>query len=109
MSLLPTMCGVGDRVTLKCGAQLWDGVTLEDDVFVGSHALLLKDKFPRGKPETDQRTLIRAGASIGAKATIMPGVTVGKKAVVEVGAVVTHDVPCARHRDRPPGAHHRLC
>lgn len=86
---------VGDRVTLKCGAQLWDGATLEDEVFVGSNALLLKDEFPRGKPQPgpNQPTLIRAGAAIGANATIMPGLTIGRKAVVEVGAVVTHDVP----------------
>jgi acetyltransferase-like isoleucine patch superfamily enzyme len=86
---------VGDRVTVKSGVQLWDGVTLEDDVFVGPNATFTNDPFPRSKqyPESFSRTVIRKGASIGANATILPGVTVGQHAMVGAGSVVTKDVP----------------
>ena len=74
---------VGDRVTVKCGVQLWDGVTLEDDVFVGPNATFTNDPFPRSgrRPAEFTRTLVRRGASIGANATLLPGVTVGPQAV----------------------------
>lgn len=86
---------VGDRVTVKCGVQLWDGVTLEDDVFVGPNATFTNDPFPRSRqrPEAYSRTLIRRGASIGANATILPGLVIGQDAVVGAGSVVTRDVP----------------
>ena len=86
---------VGDRVTVKCGVQLWDGVTLEDDVFVGPNATFTNDAFPRSgqRPAEFTRTLVRRGASIGANATLLPGVTVGAGAMVGAGAVVTRDVP----------------
>ena len=86
---------VGDRVTVKCGVQLWDGVTLEDDVFVGPNATFTNDPFPRSgrRPTELTRTLVRLGASIGANATLLPGVTVGARAMVGAGAVVTRDVP----------------
>ena len=86
---------VGDRVTVKCGVQLWDGVTLEDDVFVGPNATFTNDPFPRSRqyPERFARTTVRAGASIGANATLLPGIEIGQGAMVGAGAVVTHDVP----------------
>lgn len=86
---------IGDRVTIKCGVQLWDGITLEDDVFVGPNATFTNDPFPRSKvyPEQFARTLVRHGASIGANATILPGLTIGPRAMVGAGAVVTRDVP----------------
>ena len=86
---------VGDRVTVKCGVQLWDGVTLEDDVFVGPNATFTNDPFPRSRqrPEQFSRTTVRAGASIGANATLLPGIEIGRGALVGAGAVVTHDVP----------------
>lgn len=86
---------VGDRVTIKCGVQLWDGVTLEDDVFVGPNATFTNDRFPRSRqrPESYARTLVRAGASIGANATILPGLTLGRASMIGAGAVVTVDVP----------------
>ena len=86
---------VGDRVTVKCGVQLWDGVTLEDDVFVGPNATFTNDIFPRSgqHPESYAKTLVRKGASIGGNATILPGVTVGAGAMVGAGSVVTRDVP----------------
>ena len=86
---------IGDRVTIKCGVQVWDGITLEDDVFVGPNATFSNDQFPRSRqhPEHYARTLVRRGASIGANATILPGLTIGEKAMVGAGAVVTSDVP----------------
>lgn len=86
---------IGDRVTIKCGVQLWDGVRLETDVFVGPNATFINDVFPRSKhyPAKFSQTVVREGASIGANATIMAGLTIGRKAMVGAGAVVTHDVP----------------
>lgn len=86
---------VGDRVTVKCGVQLWDGVRLEDDVFVGPNATFTNDPYPRSKqyPAEYTKTVIKKGASIGANATILPGIVVGMHAMVGAGAVVTKDVP----------------
>lgn len=86
---------VGDRVTVKCGVQLWDGVTLEDDVFVGPNATFTNDRFPRSRQYPDQfpRTVVRAGASIGANATLLPGIEIGEGAMIGAGAVVTRSVP----------------
>jgi acetyltransferase-like isoleucine patch superfamily enzyme len=86
---------IGDRVTIKCGVQIWDGITLEDDVFVGPNATFTNDVFPRSghPPAVYLKTVVRRGASIGANATILPGLTVGANAMVGAGAVVTRDVP----------------
>ena len=86
---------VGDRVTVKCGVQLWDGVTLEDDVFIGSNATFTNDLEPRSRnlEPTLLPTSVKKGASIGANATILPGLTIGEGAMVGAGAVVTKDVP----------------
>jgi acetyltransferase-like isoleucine patch superfamily enzyme/dTDP-4-dehydrorhamnose 3,5-epimerase-like enzyme len=86
---------VGDRVTVKCGVQLWDGVRLEDDVFVGPNATFSNDRFPRSRqrPPTFAQTLVQRGASIGANATLLPGITIGAGAMVGAGAVVLRSVP----------------
>jgi UDP-2-acetamido-3-amino-2,3-dideoxy-glucuronate N-acetyltransferase len=86
---------VGNRVTVKCGVQLWDGVTLEDDVFVGPNVTFTNDMFPRSgqHPESYAKTLIKKGASLGGNSTILPGITVGAGAMVGAGSVVTRDVP----------------
>ena len=86
---------VGDRVTVKSGVQLWDGVRLADDVFVGPNVTFTNDVFPRSKvyPATFARTVVGAGASLGANATILPGLSIGRDAMVGAGAVVTKDVP----------------
>lgn len=86
---------VGDRVTVKCGVQLWDGITLEDDVFIGPNATFTNDKRPRSKqyPEAFQRTVVQRGASIGANATLLGGITIGAGAMIGAGSVVTRDVP----------------
>ncbi len=82
---------VGDRVTVKYGVQLCDGVELENDVFIGQNAAFSGETFPRG--ERRVKTLVKRGASIGANATILPGITIGERAVIGAGSVVTHDVP----------------
>src|SRR6266542_774033 len=86
---------IGDRVTIKCGVQVWDGVRLGDDVFVGPNATFTNDLFPRSKqyPEKFLETVVRPGASIGANATILGGVEIGRGAMVGAGAVVTKSVP----------------
>jgi acetyltransferase-like isoleucine patch superfamily enzyme len=86
---------IGDRVTIKCGVQIWDGITLEDDVFVGPNATFTNDPFPRSRirPEQFSLTLVRAGASIGANATILPGLVIERGAMIGAGAVVTRNVP----------------
>ncbi|WP_341860053.1 WxcM-like domain-containing protein [Qipengyuania sp. GPGPB31] len=85
---------IGDDVTIKCGVQLWDGVTLESGVFVGPNASFTNDRMPKSKQflETFERIIVREGASIGANATILPGVTIGRHAMVGAGAVVTRPV-----------------
>jgi len=86
---------VGDRVTVKCGVQLWDGVVLEDDVFIGPNATFTNDPMPRSRHRPDEysHTVVRAGASIGANATLLPGIEIGLGAMVGAGAVVTESVP----------------
>jgi UDP-2-acetamido-3-amino-2,3-dideoxy-glucuronate N-acetyltransferase len=86
---------LGDRVTVKCGVQLWDGVTIEDDVFIGPNATFTNDPFPRSRkrPERFERTVVQRGASIGANATILPGVVIGRDSMVGAGAVVTRSTP----------------
>ena len=86
---------IGDRVTVKCGVQLWDGARIEDDVFIGANAAFSNDPSPKSKQRPDQpkRIWVRAGASIGANTTILPGLTIGPGALVSDGSVVTRDVP----------------
>lgn len=86
---------VGNRVTIKCGVYLWDGLRLGDDVFVGPNVTFTNDKFPRSRqrPASYLKTTIECGASIGANATILPGLRIGRNAMVGSGAVVTRDVP----------------
>lgn len=86
---------IGNRVTVKCGVQLWDGLRIADDVFIGPNATFANDKFPRSGNRNFQlcTTVVELGASIGAGATILPGVKIGERAMVGAGAVVTQDVP----------------
>ncbi len=86
---------LGDRVTVKCGVQLWDGIVIADDVFIGPNVTFTNDRFPRSKVQPAQyaRTTVQAGASLGANATILPGLTIGSRAMIGAGAVVTRSVP----------------
>ncbi|MFZ3073205.1 MAG: acyltransferase [Thermodesulfobacteriota bacterium] len=85
---------IGDRVTIKSGVQLWDGITVEDDVFIGPNVSFTNDRYPksRSKGWKMERTVVKKGASIGAGAVILPGITIGEGAVVGAGAVVVKDV-----------------
>lgn len=98
---------VGDGVTIKNCVHLWEGVTIEDGVFVGPGTMFTNDSYPRSRrfQEGSDRyrdanwlrpTLVRNGASIGASAIILPGVTLGEYCMVGAGALVTRDV--APHR-----------
>lgn len=86
---------IGDRVTVKSGVQLWDGLRIGDDAFIGPNVTFTNDKFPRSKqyPEAFPPTEIGAGASIGANATILPGIRIGRQAMIGAGSVVTRSVP----------------
>lgn len=85
---------IGDRVTIKPGVQIWDGLRIENNVFIGPNVTFVNDKTPRSKhyPEAFQSTIIKTKASIGANATILGGITIGKYAMVGAGSVVTKNV-----------------
>lgn len=89
---------LGDRVTVKNAVLVWNGVTIEDDAFVGPAATFTNDRAPRsrtfatGRPWL-ARTHVGRGASVGANATVLAGVTIGAFAVVGAGAVLLNDVP----------------
>lgn len=87
---------VGDRVTVKSGVQLWDGLRVEDDVFIGPNVTFTNDRFPRSRAYPEDgfpRTVVRRGASVGGGATILPGIEIGERAMIGAGAVVTRSVP----------------
>ena len=94
---------VGHRCKISSHSFLCEGVTLEDEVFIGHNVTFINDRYPRactsdGKQQTEQdwkcaRTLIKRGASVGSGATLLCGVTVGERAIVGAGSVVTKDVP----------------
>jgi UDP-2-acetamido-3-amino-2,3-dideoxy-glucuronate N-acetyltransferase len=86
---------IGDHVTIKCGVYIWDGIELQDYVFVGPNVTFTNDKFPRSKqyPERYARTVVCKGASLGANATLLPGLVIGDHSMVGAGAVVTRTVP----------------
>lgn len=86
---------VGDNVTIKSGVFIWDGSRIEDDVFIGPNATFTNDVMPRSKqyPDVFKGITVQKGASIGANATILPGINIGQYAMVGAGAVVTKDVP----------------
>lgn len=94
---------VGRRVKVSSHTFICEGVTLEDEAFIGHGVIFINDRYPRatrsdGQPQEDEDwqcvpTLVKRGASIGSNATILCGVTIGEHAIVGAGAVVTHDVP----------------
>ena len=85
---------IGNNVTIKCGVQLWDGTIIEANVFIGSNATFTNDKHPKSRNNNWEckGIIIKKGASIGAKATILPGITIGEGSVVGAGAVITKNV-----------------
>lgn len=86
---------IGNRCTIKCGVQIWDGVELEDEVFIGANVSFTNDKYPRShcKDWNLLKTKVCKGATIGAGSTILPGLTIGEGAMIGAGSVVTKDVP----------------
>ncbi len=85
---------IGNSVTIKPGVQIWDGLRIEDHVFIGPNATFTNDLLPRSKqyPEAFSKTILKEGCSIGANATLVAGNTIGKYAMIGAGSVVTSDV-----------------
>jgi UDP-2-acetamido-3-amino-2,3-dideoxy-glucuronate N-acetyltransferase len=85
---------IGNNVTLKCGVYIWNGITIEDEVFIGPNVTFINDRTPRSKKHLNStlKTLIKKGASIGANATILGGVTIGEYAMVGAASMVTKDI-----------------
>jgi acetyltransferase-like isoleucine patch superfamily enzyme len=86
---------IGNNVTIKSGVQLWNGLRVEDDVFIGPNVTFTNDLVPRSKQYHDSflKTELKRGASIGANSVIIAGHTIGEYALVGAGSVVTKDVP----------------
>jgi acetyltransferase-like isoleucine patch superfamily enzyme len=88
---------LGNKVTVKNGVQVWDKVTVEDEVFLGPNATFTNDFNPRAAVRKSRDeflpTLIKRGSSIGANATVVCGVVIGEQAFIGAGSVVTRDVP----------------
>ncbi len=86
---------IGNRVTVKNGISLWEGLEIEDDVFLGPNAAFTNDMFPRSKRHSGNilKTILKKGCSVGANATILCGITLGKYCMVGAGSVVTKNVP----------------
>jgi acetyltransferase-like isoleucine patch superfamily enzyme len=86
---------IGDRVTVKNGVSLYDGLRIQDDVFIGPNVTFTNDLFPRSQqhPKDFPLTIVQNGASIGGGAVILPNLTIGRYAMVGAGAVVTTSVP----------------
>ena len=94
---------IGQRCKVSSHSFVCEGVTVEDEVFIGHGVMFINDLYPRatsydGRLQTEadwdvHKTRVKRGASIGSNATIMGGVTIGEHAMIGAGAVVTHDVP----------------
>ena len=86
---------VGDRVTIKSGVYIWTGVIIEHDVFIGPCVAFTNDIRPRSQQHLVEypKTILGEGSSIGANATILPGIMIGKWSMIGAGSVVTKDVP----------------
>ncbi len=86
---------IGNNVTIKCGVQIWDGITIEDNVQIGTNVSFTNDKYPCAKnPNWKlEKTTIKKGASIGSGSTVGCGIPIGENAMIGMGSVVTKDVP----------------
>jgi acetyltransferase-like isoleucine patch superfamily enzyme len=94
---------IGKNVKISSHTFICEGVTIEDNVFIGHNVSFINDKYPRatnagGQPQSEADwqvvpTRVKKGASVGSGATILCGITIGENAVVGAGSVVTHDVP----------------
>lgn len=89
---------IGDNVTIKNGVSLYDGIVIEDNVFIGPNVAFCNDRYPQSQ-NTDfklEPILIKRGASIGANATILPGVVIGENALIGAGAIITKNVEAGK-------------
>jgi len=95
LTLIENDVVLGDNITVKSGVQIWDGLRVEDNVFIGPNVTFTNDFTPRSKqrPTKFLKTTLKQGASIGANSTIVGGLIVGKYAMIGVGSVVTKNVP----------------
>ena len=94
---------IGSRVKVSSHSFICEGVTIEDEVFIGHGVMFTNDKFPRATTNTGELqndadwvcipTLVKRGASVGSNATILSGITIGERAMIGAGSVVTQDVP----------------
>ena len=86
---------IGNGVRIQNGVLVYNGVTIEDQVFLGPNMIFTNDLFPRadGRHWKIIPTLVRKGASIGANATVVCGITIGEYAMIAAGSVVTRDIP----------------
>lgn len=86
---------IGNNVTVKCGVYIWNNTIIEDNVFIGPNVTFSNDKYPKSKirPKEFMRTTLKKGCSIGANATLLPGITIGEGSIIGAGTVVTKDIP----------------
>lgn len=89
---------IGNRVTIKNGVCIFDSIYIEDDVFIGPNVTFTNDPYPKSNRESKKvlqdypKTIIEKGVSIGAGATILPGIKIGQGSLIGAGAIVTKDV-----------------
>lgn len=86
---------IGSNVKIQAFAFIPEGVTIENNCFIGPHVCFTNDKYPQAENRgwRVEKTIVKKGASIGANATILCGITIGEKAIIGAGAVVTRNVP----------------
>ncbi len=104
-AFVETGASIGNNVTVKNHVCIWEGITVEDDCFLGPHVVFTNDRYPRSPRMNEAanryedrsrwlcQTIVEQGCSIGANATILPGLRLGTYAMIAAGAVVTRDVP----------------
>ncbi len=85
---------IGNNVTVKCGVQIWDGMRVEDNVFIGPNVTFCNDRHPKSRSKNwkIEPVVIKKGAMIGANTTILPGVVIGENAIIGAGSIVTKNV-----------------
>ena len=85
---------IGNNCTIKCGVYIWDGLRINDNVFIGPNVTFVNDKYPRSGqyPDKFQETIINSGASIGANSTILGGIKIGENSMIGAGSVITKDI-----------------